>query len=283
MSVLVLGAGGMLGNSLLRFISQRNDTVVYGTLRSNNVSIEAMAPNAKFIHGVDAYNSDSIVEVLDQTRPQVVINCIGLIKQAQEADIPLKAIFINSFFPHQLANLCKLTNSRLIHISSDCVYSGKKGSYSENDNPDPQDLYGLTKLLGEVSNDQSITIRTSIIGHELYNSRSLIDWFLSQQDFVKGYTQAIYSGLPTCELARVICDYIIPFPKLHGLYHVASAPISKFDLLKLVAHEYAKVIKIEPDDLVKINRSLNGSRFSFATGYLAPSWPELVSQMKNFR
>ncbi len=185
--------------------------------------------------------------------------------------------------PHQLARLCDLSGSRLIHISTDCVFSGAKGNYKESDFPDANDLYGRSKLLGEVNYHHSVTLRTSIIGHALGSQHGLIDWFLSQQAHVKGYTQAIFSGLPTNELARVVRDFVIPNPSLKGTYHVAAAAISKYELLDLVNVEYEKNLQIEADGELKIDRSLDASLFRAATGYLAPSWPDLIAQMHRFR
>jgi dTDP-4-dehydrorhamnose reductase len=169
-----------------------------------------------------------------------------------------------------------------VHISTDCVFSGAKGGYMEEDAPDARDLYGRSKLLGEVDCPHAVTLRTSIIGHELNSAHGLIGWFLAQQGNVKGYTRAIFSGLPTYELARVIRDLVLPRAEMHGLFHVASRPISKYDLLHMVNQEYGKGLKIEPDDHLKIDRSLNANRFLEATGYKAPDWPDLIAQMREF-
>lgn len=283
MRVLVLGASGMLGNAMLRVISGQENWIVYGTLRSPNPALKALAPKAQLLHGIDASQPDSLLAAFAHSRPQVVINCVGLVKQLISADDPLEAIPINALLPHRLARLCELAQARLVHISTDCVFSGTQGNYSETDMPDAEDLYGRSKLLGEVSDRHAITLRTSIIGHELGRDLGLVGWFLSQQCRVKGYTEAIFSGLPTCELARVVRDHVIPNRGLHGLYHVAAEPISKHDLLQIVNRIYGKALQIEPDDRVKINRSLEASRFKEATGYVAPLWPDLIAQMHEFR
>ena len=283
MRVLVLGASGMLGNVMLRMLSQQKHWAVYGTLRSPNVALQELAPQAHLLHGFHADQPDSLMAALTQSRPQVVINCVGLVKQLASADDPLEAIPINTLLPHRLARLCELTQTRLVHISTDCVFSGRQGNYRESDTPDAEDLYGRSKLLGEVCDRHAITLRTSIIGHELRSAHGLIDWFLSQQARVKGYTEAVFSGLPTCELARVVRDIVIPHASLSGVYHVAAEPISKHDLLQIVNREYGKNLQIEPDGQVKINRSLDASRFREATGYVAPAWPDLIAQMREFR
>jgi dTDP-4-dehydrorhamnose reductase len=283
MRVLVFGASGMLGNAMLRVMSEQDNWTVYGTLRSPNIALQALAPKAQLLHGIYADQPDSLVAAFTQSRPQVVINCVGLVKQLASANDPLEAIPINAVLPHRLARLCELAQARLVHISTDCVFSGCKGMCSESDIPDAEDLYGRSKLLGEVSDRHTITLRTSIIGHELGRDHGLIGWFLSQQGRVKGYTEAIFSGLPTCELARVVRDHVIPNADLHGLYHVAAEPISKHDLLQIVNRIYGNALQIDPDDRLKINRSLDASRFKQATGYVAPAWSDLIAQMHEFR
>ncbi|NBQ69467.1 MAG: SDR family oxidoreductase [Nitrosomonadaceae bacterium] len=283
MRVLVLGASGMLGNAMLRVVSGQESWSVYGTLRSPNPALQALAPKAQLLHGIHADQPDSLLAAFAHSRPEVVINCVGLVKQLASADDPLEAIPINALLPHRLARLCELAQARLVHVSTDCVFSGCKGMYRESDMPDAEDLYGRSKLLGEVSDRHAITLRTSIIGHELGRDHGLVGWFLSQQGRIKGYTEAIFSGLPTFELARVVRDHVIPNTDLHGLYHVAAEPISKHDLLQIVNRIYGKALQIEPDDRVKINRSLDASRFKEATGYVAPAWSDLIAQMHEFR
>jgi dTDP-4-dehydrorhamnose reductase len=282
MRVLVLGASGMLGNAMLQVLSEEPDWDVYGTLRSENLPVQKMAPRARLLHGIHADQPDSLIAAFGQSRPQVVINCVGLVKQLAKADDPLEAIPINGLLPHRLAKMCALIGARLVHISTDCVFSGSQGNYRESDVPDAQDLYGRSKLIGEVSDRHAVTLRTSIIGHELGRDHGLIDWFLSQEGSVKGYTNAIFSGLPTFELAGLVRDRVIPSPDIHGLYHVAAEPISKHDLLHIVNRMYGKNMQIKPDDTVRINRSLDASRFSEATGYVAPPWPELIAAMRGF-
>lgn len=284
MRILVLGASGMLGNAMMRVLSEAPQNVVFGSARSSTVKKYFSPELAENITiGLDVENIDALARVMNQTHPDVVINCIGLVKQLAEADDPLYALPINAVLPHRLARLCALAGARLVHISTDCVFSGKKGNYAETDTPDAQDLYGRSKLLGEVDYPNAITLRTSIIGHELNSAHGLINWFLSQTSTVKGYTNAIFSGLPTCELARVIRDFVLPHHELHGLYQVSAEPISKYNLLNLVNDAYRKGLTITPDDHLKIDRSLNGTRFRNVTGYMAPPWPALVSMMKNFQ
>lgn len=283
MKILVLGASGMLGNAMLRTLAAAPGLVVHGTARSANVLQRFDTELAgRIVTGVDVENADALAALFADVRPAVVINCIGLVKQLAQADDPLQALPINALLPHRLARLCQLVGARLIHISTDCVFDGRKGGYLESDPSDAQDLYGRSKLLGEVTQPHTITLRTSIIGHELGSAHGLVGWFLAQQGTVRGYRKAIFSGLPTVELARVVRDHVLPRPDLYGLYHVAAEPINKYDLLKLVATAYGRDTAIEPDERLVIDRSLNARRFQEATGYVAPPWPTLVARMRDF-
>jgi dTDP-4-dehydrorhamnose reductase len=284
MKVLVVGASGMIGSTVLRVLSEENDWQVFGTVRDRDVKKFFVSTVAnRLIPGVDVEHSDALVRVLDQSRPDVVINCAGLTKHKPDAEDPLVSIPINTLVPHRLAGLCKLAGARLIHISTDCVFSGEKGSYSEDDFADARDVYGKSKILGEVSYAHAITLRTSTIGHELQSTHGLLDWFLSQKGQCNGYARAIFSGLPTVVFSQVIRDVVIPHTELSGLYHVAAKPINKFDLLQLIAEIYGKNIDIVRDDQLVIDRSLNSTRFELATGYVAPEWPELIKLMHAYK
>lgn len=280
MRVLVLGASGMFGNAMMRVLSENSAWEVLGTIRSDGAKRFFASNIAEhLVTGIDVEQHDALVKLFAKVRPAVVVNCIGLVKQLADAEDPLVAIPVNSLLPHRLAGLCELVGARLVHMSTDCIFSGKKGGYRENDLPDAEDVYGRSKLLGEVAYPHTITLRTSIIGHELQSAHGLIDWFLSQQGKCKGYTRAIFSGVPTVVLGKIIRDIVIPHPELHGVYHVAAKPISKFDLLDLVAEVYGKQIEIIPDDKLAIDRSLNADRFRDATGYVAPEWEEMIELM----
>ncbi|MHB8108422.1 MAG: dTDP-4-dehydrorhamnose reductase family protein, partial [Syntrophorhabdaceae bacterium] len=232
----------MLGHVLLRyFVSAGNEVFatsrdIAGTLRSFPTSL-----SDRFIpDNIDADNPDRIRDLLDRLKPSTVINCIGIIKQLPIANDPLIAIGINSVFPHRIARLCCNAGIRMVHISTDCVFDGRKGMYAEDDMPAPEDLYGRTKLIGEIDYPGCVTLRTSIIGHELHTRYGLVEWFLGETGSVKGYTKAIYTGFPTIELARIIDLYVMPLGDMRGIYHVSSEPISKFELLALVAERYGK-------------------------------------------
>jgi dTDP-4-dehydrorhamnose reductase len=280
--LLVLGSGGMLGNALLRFLAGSDGMEVWGTARRMPAAFRGQPFEGRIVAGIDVEDIDSVIRVFATVRPQVIVNCVGLVKQLVEVDDPLRAIPINSLLPHRLARLAAAVGARFVHVSTDCVFSGAKGAYAESDMADAEDLYGRSKYLGEVDYPHAITLRTSIIGHELESAHGLIGWFLAQTGPVRGYRRAVFSGLPTVELARVIRDYVLPRPDLHGVYHVSAAPIAKYDLLRLVAAEYERSNEIAPDEAVVIDRSLDSTRFRHATGYAPPSWPELVRSMRAF-
>lgn len=281
MNILVLGVTGTLGYTLWHTFKEDPSYTVWGTLRHvSGLRYMPSHEHTQLLSNIDVLDQDKLIQVFEQTKPDVVINCIGIIKQREEAKDPLAVLPINSLLPHRLAQLCALTHSRLIHISTDCVFSGHKGNYIETDPSDAEDLYGQSKFIGEVSlSPHAVTLRTSIIGHELNSCYSLVDWFLSQKGQVKGYKKAIFSGLPTIEHARIIKDFVIPNKNLSGLYHVAAKPINKYDLLKLIAEIYGKQIHIEPDEQLIIDRSLNAHCFQEQTGYIPPDWPSLIEKM----
>ena len=275
----------MLGNAVFHSLLNNRELTTFGTIRDRNALrhfTDKVHP--QILPNVDVLDQDSLVDIFRQTRPNMVINCIGLVKQFEQSKDPLLALPINAMLPHRLARLCELGNARLIHISTDCVFSGLRGMYTEDDISDATDLYGKSKYLGELHDlCHAITLRTSIIGHGVVANTSLIDWFLDQHNQVKGYERAVFSGLPTVEFARVIRDYVIPHPELYGLYHVSAQPISKLHLLELVARIYDKQIDIMPDQQLQIDRSLDSSRFKSAVEYTPPDWPELIRLMRDAR
>lgn len=272
MNILIFGITGMLGNAMFSVLSKASNLKVFGTQRKGSAA-------DNIIQSIDVDNNDDIIRAFSIAKPDVVINCIGLIKQLGDANDPLKALPINSMLPHRMAKLSEACGARFIHYSTDCVFSGQKGFYTEDDISDCHDLYGKSKFIGEVSYPNSLTLRTSVIGHELNSSKSLVDWFLSQKGEVKGYSKAIFSGLTTYEHAKVIRDIVLPNKKLSGLYHLAVQPIDKYKLLTLIASIYKKDITIHPDDGLVIDRSLDASKFYQDSGYNPPSWETLITEM----
>lgn len=273
----------MLGHTLLRYFGQSNDKIVRGSVRENS-SLKGLSPELtkKCIFLKNIESDSHLSKEFENFKPNVVINCVGIIKQKVESKNSLRSIQINSLLPHRLDVICRSFNSRLVHISTDCVFSGKKGNYREDDVCDADDIYGRSKLLGEVASSNAITIRTSIIGHELNSSNGLLDWFLEQDGDVNGFKRAIFSGLPTIEVAEVIDKYIIPNPQINGIFHLSAEPISKLELLKLVKSVYKRAITINPDNSVVLDRSLNSTKFNSHFGYKAPAWPDLIAKMYNF-
>jgi dTDP-4-dehydrorhamnose reductase len=280
MRVLILGGGGMLGHKLWQSYRERFDTWV--TVRSDARAYAGgqLFDASRTISGVDALHFDSVVRALAIARPTVIINCVGIIKQVAAAKDPLMSVGVNSLFPHRLEQLSRAVGARLIHISTDCVFSGRKGNYVETDPSDAEDLYGRTKFLGEIAGENALTLRTSIIGRELSTASGLVEWFLrTPHERVRGYTRALFTGLTTNELADVIAEVITRHKSLSGVYHVASTPISKYDLLVLLNDVFGRKIEVEREETVVIDRRLDGTRFREQTGYVSASWPEMLARM----
>ncbi|MEO7658749.1 MAG: SDR family oxidoreductase, partial [Pyrinomonadaceae bacterium] len=232
------------------------------------------------ISNIDVTNQADLRRAIQTVRPAVVINAVGVIKQNPRYNDVVQTLLINSIFPHQLAELSAEFGFRLISISTDCVFDGTKGNYSEDDTPTPRDLYGMSKLLGEVIGDNFLTIRTSIIGRELSTKNSIVEWFLSHSGgTVKGYTHAIYTGFVSDVFADIIAKLISDHPDLSGIYHISSEPISKFSLLQLLNEFYDAGVKIVPSSDVVIDRSLDSSKFKSETGFEPLSWPEMIKRV----
>lgn len=275
----------MLGSTLFRLLPLYGHEV-FGTLRQSKQTdfiSKNFDKSENLIYNIDVLSPDHLNQVISYIQPSVIVNCIGIIKQLSISNDPLYVLPINSLLPHRLAEMASRINARLIHISTDCVFDGLTGNYKETDKPNADDLYGKSKELGEIrDNPKAITLRTSLIGHELQSSHSLVDWFLSQTKEVKGYKKAIFSGLTTIEMTKLIHEFILPKPNLNGLYHISVDPISKYDLLALISEVYQRNLKIYEDSNVSIDRSLNSKKFQNSTGYRAPKWINLIKEMKEY-
>lgn len=283
MKILVLGATGMLGSSIFKFLTSKSNHKVYGTYRDSNSLEYFNAVEVSNLFHFDLVKFKIPQDLFSTIKPDIVINCIGLIKQNTNSYNSISQIEANAYLPHQLARYSNEFGYKLIHFSTDCVFSGKRGYYTERDIPDPIDIYGKSKLLGEVFGKNSLTIRTSIIGHGLKKNKSLIDWFLGQKDCVEGYKNAFFSGLPTNEIAEILNNNIFPNLHLNGLYHLGGLPINKFDLLTLVSKVYKKEINIKENTDFKINRVLISAKFITDFDYCQKDWPSLIKNMhKNF-
>jgi dTDP-4-dehydrorhamnose reductase len=281
MKVMILGGSGMLGHKLWQVLGPRFETYVTFRQAASYYKRFGIFDLERSIGNVSAENFDSVTSALATIRPQVVVNCIGVVKQDAAAKDPVTSISVNALFPHRLAQVCGEMGSRLIHLSTDCVFSGRKGNYTEHDTPDAEDLYGRSKLLGEVSAEHCLTIRTSMIGRELSGSHGLLEWFLSQKgQRVQGFKRAIFSGFTTNALSNILAWIITEHVGLSGLWHLAAEPITKFDLLTLVKQTYGLDTEIEVNETFMCDRSLNGSPFCEKTGFRSPSWPEMIRLMR---
>ncbi|CCN35100.1 DTDP-4-dehydrorhamnose reductase [Vibrio nigripulchritudo SO65] len=279
MKILVIGATGMLGYSIFSNLSEFSNLEVYGTVRTVNGLDNFFPSTDKLIPNIDVKDFATLEKAVLAVKPDVVINCIGLIKQHDISKQNVEAIEINALLPHKIAQICDTIEARLIHFSTDCVFDGKLGNYLESDLPTATDLYGRSKYLGEVDYGKHVTLRTSIIGHELKSSVSLIDWFLSQHGSVKGFSKAVFSGLPTAYVAKVLVDFVIPNSSLSGLYQLSVDPIDKYSLISKVASVYNKRIEIDKFEDFVMDRSLDSTKFREETGFVPPSWDELVAFM----
>lgn len=283
----MFGATGMLGHKVCQGLAKAGNQV-YGVVRAKSTLACEIYPDVfgkvKILEVKDVLNEGELSALLKETSADWVINCIGVVKQSSQSENRLISVGINAYFPHLLSRVAHEHNAKLIHISTDCVFSGKVGGYTESSKPDPVDLYGLTKYLGETGLDEenSVTIRTSIIGRELtLPSHGLIEWFISQAGkSIQGYSNALYSGLTTIELSKVIAKLIESFPQgLLGAHHVTSNTINKYDLLCLVNEKLKTGITINKNDDVIMKRDMKMSSFTNLTGYMAPSWPSMMNEL----
>jgi dTDP-4-dehydrorhamnose reductase len=275
--ILVVGASGMLGHEAIRVLAP--DFEVWGACRRPEELPDLGIPSERLLGGLDATDPDSAYELVDDVEPDLVINAVGIVKQRADAKAAIPSIAVNSLWPHVLADACERRNARMVHVSTDCVFSGSRGGYIETDVPDAFDLYGRSKLLGEVTDrENTVTLRTSIIGWQLGVPTGLVGWFAAHRDEpLKGFTKAVFSGLTTQALTEVIRDVAIPDSSLSGLWHVSAEPIDKFTLLTKLAAELSWEIDITPSEELVIDRSLDSTRFRERAGWAPPSWDELLA------
>lgn len=280
MRILILGGDGMLGHEFFRYLRKAHKVCV--TIRRDPAKYDGLklfGPESTY-SGVDVRRFERVLEVVSDFGPKVIINAIGIVKQRADAKEYLPSLEINALLPHRLAALCRAMGARFLHMSTDCVFSGRKGGYTEDDPFDAEDLYGQTKFLGEVHAAHAVTLRSSIIGLELNRKSGLVEWFLNQRTDIKGFRRAVFSGLTTTEMARVIERVLVSHSGLSGLWHVASSPISKYELLRKLAAMLGRTdLRIEPDDEFVCDRSLDGRRFERTTGYHAPSWEQMLDEL----
>ena len=280
MKILIIGGTGMLGHKAVQVLRKKYE--VYATIRNDFSSVENLGifEKANTFSNVDIENQDVLKNIIVDLQPEIILNAVGIIKQLESSKNVIKTLTVNSIFPHQLAEFAAAIGAKVMTISTDCVFRGDKGNYKEEDISDATDVYGKSKNLGELYGENCLTLRTSIIGREIGTAHSLVEWFLSNRGGqVKGFTNAIYSGFPTVVLMEIISSLITDHPHLHGLYHVASRPINKYELIKLINEKFDAGIKIEPFADFYMDRSLNSEKFEDTTGFVSPAWETMIEQM----
>ncbi len=278
--ILILGGDGMLGHQLLQQLNSKYDVKVTLRKKENYYKKFKQFNNENSFFEIEASEILKLERIIIKWNPNYIINCIGIVKQRKEASEAIESIKINALLPHQLALLCEKYSSYLVQISTDCVFSGARGNYSETDTPDAEDIYGRTKLLGEVNIQKAITLRTSIIGLELSRKQGLVEWFLSQSGKIYGYSKAIFSGFTTIELANIIELLLTKHSSLSGVWHVASCPISKYQLLIELSNKLnLQDVSIEKDEKFVCDRSLNSTAFYKITGYSPPTWDSMLDSL----
>ena len=279
MRILILGGDGMLGHQLFIHLQACHD--VRCTLRQDLKMYDwlGLFDDRSAYAGVDVRSLERLVEVLADFRPEAIVNCVGIVKQRPTAKESIPSLEINSLLPHRLAILCKGIGARLVHLSTDCVFSGEKGNYQESDPSDAEDIYGKTKFLGEVHDENCLTLRTSIVGRELTRKKSLLEWFLSQSGSVKGFTNAIYTGFTTLEMSRIIETMLLDYSAASGVYQVSSDPINKYDLLLLFRDKLGHNVEIYPDETFHCERSLDSTRFRKEFNYTPPTWESMIAEL----
>lgn len=278
MRLLILGGSGMLGHRLWLACRDRFETTVALHGRLADRPWAGLFDPARTLEGVDLLDDAALGAALLRARPDVVVNAAGLVKQRPDGEDPLANARLNALLPHRVAALCAAGGSRLVHLSTDCVFSGRRGGYTEEDLPDPTDVYGRAKLLGEVAGAGRLTLRTSIVGRELAGRQGLLEWLIANRDGrVKGYTRAVFSGLTTAAMAATVAEVVERWPSLEGVWHVASPPIAKHELLVALDGALGLGVAVEPDETVVIDRSLDDARFRAATGIPKPTWGAMVA------
>jgi dTDP-4-dehydrorhamnose reductase len=284
MRVLILGGSGMLGHQLFNRLSMTHDVRVTLHRPLSEYSRLGLFDASNAYANIELDSMEALTGAVKDFSPQVIVNAVAFIKQKDDAENILAMMAINSLLPRRLAQLSRSIGSRLIHMSTDGVFSGNKGHYRETDLADAQTMYGITKFLGEVYEPHCFTLRTSIIGREPMHKSSLLEWLLSQRGTVRGFSRAIYSGFTTLELARIIDGIVTDYPGASGLYHIASDPISKYDLLMLLKSKLNLPVEIVPDAEFESDLSLDSQKFRSETTYNPPSWDTMIDELaQNYR
>ena len=279
MKILILGGYGMIGHKMAQVLSVQNHEIFISVRESKDLTLKRISPKAKvFFNDV---LKDSILDFLDKVNPDVIINAIGITIRRGAAENISDTIYLNSLFPHQISSWALAFKKRLIHFSTDCVFSGSEGSYLEDATPNALDYYGKTKGLGEINSKSSLTIRSSMIGPELYNKTELFEWIINNKEKeINGFSRVMYSGVTTVYMARLLADLIDNHKNLSGIYNIASKPISKFELLHLINDNFDLGLIINDNKTVISNKTLNASKIEKVIGFQPPSWDELIFELK---
>ena len=281
--VLIIGGNGMIGSELLRSLKLFNKNLeVKATLRNklNHYDIYLIYNNKDCFFKINVFEIDNIKDLIKLYKPNVIINCVGVTKQKINDFSLDKVKYINSNFPHKLYKLCNKESIRLIHLSTDCVFSGNRGEYKFNDIADAKDIYGQTKKEGEIIHDNSLTIRKSTIGYEMNKPHGLLEWFLCQKNDVLGFKNAIFTGVSTIELSKFISHIICKHQELSGLLHLRGPKIDKYSLLKKIKYFFnLDHINLKVDEKYICDRSLNEDRLLSKLNYSIPCWDTMIKDL----
>jgi len=279
MKILILGGDGMIGHKMVQVLSNFNYEIIVSIREQRELTKHCFSSKAKVFF--NDFLKENVLTFLDRVNPDVIINAIGITIRRGVNDNASNCIYINSYFPHQLANWVGIHNKRLIHFSTDCVFSGSEGSYSENSTPNALDYYGKTKGLGEVFSKNALTIRSSMIGPELFNKTELFEWVINNKEKeINGFSRVMYSGVTTIYMASFLADLIENHKNLNGIYNIASKPISKFELLHLINENFNLGLFINKDQSIISNKTLDPSKIDNELGIKSPSWNELIIELK---
>ncbi|MBC7428159.1 MAG: sugar nucleotide-binding protein [Bacteriovorax sp.] len=283
MKILIFGVGGMIGHRVWLEANQIPNVEVFGLVRKSKTHYEKFGIfNDNVYYDTDVSDWVNVEHILNKLKPDVIVNALGItIRKPEMGDFNL-ALTVNSFFPHKLLKWAQAIQSRIIHLSTDCVFDGDQGHYLETSQPSAKDIYGKTKFLGEIEGSGALTLRFSCIGRELESHTELLDWFLLQEGKkIKGFSKAIYSGLTNIVIAKEICRVITNFSELTGVYQLSSTPITKYDLLCLAKTYFKLDVEIEKFDNYISDKSLICDKYKKGTGFNAPSWAAMLEEVVN--
>lgn len=281
MKILVLGAGGMIGHKMYQVLSMEYPETYACFKRGFDEYKELGLFNQSYvIDDIDVYEFGKLEKMLNQLRPNVILNCVGITLRKKEIQNLEYCLEVNSLMPHRLKCWSAQNNAYLVHFSTDCVFDGAIGEYTENSPPSAKDNYGKTKYLGEVLGPRCLTLRGSMIGRELYGKTELLEWALAQRGkTIKGYANALYSGVTTSIMAELVTRILKLPSRLEGVYQVSSEPISKLDLLRKINHVFDLKMQIDEDCSYVSKKDLNSSKIRREIGFVCPSWDEMINQL----